>query len=181
MLFVKKERRNLSVYTNSTHIKWENHMDKEDRDKRWFEYIWFRKCLSWSKIASGADGQMRVGAQEVSPVMLWPRCPLLAAARGSGPVKRILCSSSIWAFPCCYIPDLGSQQTKHPAHLWPWLYLQHLLLRPDKGTWTAELPCKTRVCPNIALAGVKVEAQLYMKQTSGKGKELWGLLTKALM
>jgi len=42
-----KERRNLAAYINSTHIKWENHMGKQDTAKWWFENIWFRKCLSW--------------------------------------------------------------------------------------------------------------------------------------
>lgn len=45
-------------------MKWENYMDKQDRDKRRLEYIWFRKCLSWKEAAQGADGWMGVGAQK---------------------------------------------------------------------------------------------------------------------
>lgn len=70
------------------------------------------------------------------------------------------------------MPVLGSQETKHPAHLWPWLYLQHLFpLRLAKVTWTAELPCNTQVSYNIYPVRVEPKAWLYMKQTSGRGKE----------
>lgn len=113
--------------------------------------------------------------------MLCPRCLPLAATGGRAPGKRILCSGSVQPLPCSYIPVLGSQQTKYPV-LWPRLYLQHLFpLRPAKVTWTGELPCNNRVRYNISLAVVEPKAQLYMKQTSGRGKELWGLLGKALM
>lgn len=34
ILFVKKEGRNLAAHTNSVHFKWQNHMGKQNTDKR---------------------------------------------------------------------------------------------------------------------------------------------------
>lgn len=112
ILFVKKERRNLAAYTNSTHMKWENYMDKPDRDKRRLEYIWFRKCLSWKEAAQGADGWMGVGAQKF--LLLRSECPPLAAARGSTLAKSILCSSSIGPFPPMLLYSWPGQSAKKP-------------------------------------------------------------------
>lgn len=105
-------------------------------------------------------------------------CLLLKAepwARGSSAL-------ALYSRSCALnVPVLGSQQMIYPAHLWLWLYPQHLFrLRQAEVTWAVELPCNTWVCYKISLAVVKLKAWLYMKQISGRGKELWGPVEKAL-